>query len=151
MGNGESVDTCLLPLFCAASIILRTQSLWMDSSHTWARKLSLSILSWLRAFTPPGQISCRSLQCGAGSEFPQRTSRPQQSARYALTPANDNHLHRTGVLCIILCFALGIANIFHLHLVILFSIICLLVAQIFQLWVGLGSTANSLTECVPSY
>lgn len=35
--------------------------------------------------------------------------------------------HRTGVLCIILCFALGIANIFHLHLVILFSILCLFV------------------------
>jgi len=32
----------------------------------------------------------------------------------------------TGVLCIILCFALGIANIFHLHWVILFSVICLL-------------------------
>lgn len=32
---------------------------------------------------------------------------------------------RTGVLCIFLCFALGIANIFHFHLVILFSIICL--------------------------
>ncbi|MCJ1356881.1 MAG: Golgi apparatus membrane protein tvp18 [Icmadophila ericetorum] len=31
----------------------------------------------------------------------------------------------TGVLCIILCIALGIANIFHLHLVIIFSIICL--------------------------
>ncbi|KAI9792832.1 MAG: Golgi apparatus membrane protein tvp18 [Peltula sp. TS41687] len=31
----------------------------------------------------------------------------------------------TGVLCIFLCFALGIANIFHFHLVILFSIICL--------------------------
>ncbi|KAI9670811.1 MAG: Golgi apparatus membrane protein tvp18 [Trizodia sp. TS-e1964] len=30
-----------------------------------------------------------------------------------------------GVLCIFLCFALGIANIFHLHLVILFSVICL--------------------------
>ncbi|KAI9795925.1 MAG: Golgi apparatus membrane protein tvp18 [Sarcosagium campestre] len=31
----------------------------------------------------------------------------------------------TGVLCILLCFALGIANIFHFHLVIIFSIICL--------------------------
>ncbi|KAI9887315.1 MAG: Golgi apparatus membrane protein tvp18 [Watsoniomyces obsoletus] len=31
----------------------------------------------------------------------------------------------TGVLCIILCFALGIANIFHFNLVILFSIFCL--------------------------
>ncbi|KAF2733107.1 Golgi apparatus membrane protein tvp18 [Polyplosphaeria fusca] len=34
----------------------------------------------------------------------------------------------TGVLCIILCFALGIANIFHLGLVILFSVICLVCA-----------------------
>ena len=33
--------------------------------------------------------------------------------------------HRTGVLCVILCFALGIANIFHLHWVILFSVFCL--------------------------
>ena len=32
-----------------------------------------------------------------------------------------------GVLCIILCFALGIANIFHFGLVIIFSIICLYV------------------------
>jgi len=29
------------------------------------------------------------------------------------------------VLCIVLCFALGIANIFHFHWVIIFSIICL--------------------------
>jgi len=29
------------------------------------------------------------------------------------------------VLCVILCFALGIANIFHLHWVILFSVFCL--------------------------
>lgn len=33
--------------------------------------------------------------------------------------------YRTGVLCFFLCFALGIANIFHLGLLILFSIICL--------------------------
>ncbi|KAK8192590.1 Golgi apparatus membrane protein tvp18 [Zalaria obscura] len=32
----------------------------------------------------------------------------------------------TGVLCIILCFALGIANIFHFHWIILFSVICLI-------------------------
>jgi len=31
----------------------------------------------------------------------------------------------TGVICILLCFALGIANIFNLSLVIIFSIICL--------------------------
>jgi hypothetical protein len=30
-----------------------------------------------------------------------------------------------GVLCIILCIALGIANIFHASLVIIFSIICM--------------------------
>lgn len=29
------------------------------------------------------------------------------------------------MLCIILCFALGIANIFHFHLIIIWSIICL--------------------------
>lgn len=32
---------------------------------------------------------------------------------------------RTGVLCIILCFALGIANIFHFDLVIIFSVIAM--------------------------
>lgn len=31
----------------------------------------------------------------------------------------------TGVLCIFLCFALGLANIFHIHPVIAFSIVCL--------------------------
>ncbi|KFX88107.1 hypothetical protein V495_07380 [Pseudogymnoascus sp. VKM F-4514 (FW-929)] len=31
----------------------------------------------------------------------------------------------TGVICIFLCFALGIANMFHLSLVILFSALCL--------------------------
>lgn len=36
----------------------------------------------------------------------------------------------TGVLCIILCFALGIANIFHFNLVILFSVLCLVSAFI---------------------
>jgi len=35
---------------------------------------------------------------------------------------------RTGVLCIFLCFALGIANIFHANFVIVFSIICLYVS-----------------------
>jgi len=34
----------------------------------------------------------------------------------------------TGVLCIILCLALGIANIFHFNLLIIFSIICLVSA-----------------------
>jgi len=36
----------------------------------------------------------------------------------------------TGVLCILLCFALGIANIFHFNLLIIFSIICLVCAFI---------------------
>lgn len=31
----------------------------------------------------------------------------------------------TGVICIFLCFALGIANCFHISLVIIFSILCL--------------------------
>ncbi|KAI9738884.1 MAG: Golgi apparatus membrane protein tvp18 [Claussenomyces sp. TS43310] len=31
----------------------------------------------------------------------------------------------TGVICIVLCFALGIANIFNFDLIIIFSIICL--------------------------
>jgi len=31
----------------------------------------------------------------------------------------------TGVLCIVLCFALGIANCFHVSLIILFSALCL--------------------------
>lgn len=34
---------------------------------------------------------------------------------------------RTGVLCIFLCFALGVANIFHATFVIAFSIVCLYV------------------------
>ncbi|PSN67363.1 hypothetical protein BS50DRAFT_634738 [Corynespora cassiicola Philippines] len=36
----------------------------------------------------------------------------------------------TGVLCIVLCFALGIANIFHFNLLIIFSIICLVCSLI---------------------
>jgi hypothetical protein len=36
---------------------------------------------------------------------------------------------RTGVLCIILCFALGIANIFHFDIIILWSVICLYVSS----------------------
>jgi hypothetical protein len=32
---------------------------------------------------------------------------------------------RTGVLCIILCFALGIANIFHFDIIILWSVLLL--------------------------
>jgi len=35
--------------------------------------------------------------------------------------------HRTGVLCIILCFALGIANIFHFDIIIVWSVLCLFV------------------------
>jgi hypothetical protein len=40
--------------------------------------------------------------------------------------ANSNDF-RTGVLCIILCFALGIANIFHFDIIILWSVLCLYV------------------------
>ncbi|KAI9831838.1 MAG: Golgi apparatus membrane protein tvp18 [Phylliscum demangeonii] len=47
---------------------------------------------------------------------------PEAGSYYVL---NDMFRLVTGVLCIIICFALGIANIFHLHLVILFSVICL--------------------------
>jgi len=36
----------------------------------------------------------------------------------------------TGVICILLCFALGIANIFNFSLVIIFSVICLVCAFI---------------------
>ena len=36
---------------------------------------------------------------------------------------------RTGVLCIFLCFALGVANIFHANFVIAFSIVCLYVSS----------------------
>ncbi|KAF2761459.1 golgi apparatus membrane protein-like protein tvp18 [Pseudovirgaria hyperparasitica] len=31
----------------------------------------------------------------------------------------------TGIICMVLCFALGIANIFHFSIVIVFSVICL--------------------------
>lgn len=37
----------------------------------------------------------------------------------------DSVLYRTGVICILLCFAVGIANIFHFDLIILWSVICL--------------------------
>lgn len=36
-------------------------------------------------------------------------------------------MRRTGVLCIVLCFALGISNLFNAHWVIAFSIVCLCV------------------------
>jgi len=36
----------------------------------------------------------------------------------------------TGVLCMVLCFALGIANIFHFDIIILWSVICLVCAFI---------------------
>jgi hypothetical protein len=43
----------------------------------------------------------------------------------ALGLLHADHPNRTGVLCIFLCFALGIANIFHATFVIAFSIVCL--------------------------
>ncbi|EAT90712.1 hypothetical protein SNOG_02500 [Parastagonospora nodorum SN15] len=39
--------------------------------------------------------------------------------------APTDSIARTGVLCIFLCFALGVANIFHPTFVIAFSIVCL--------------------------
>lgn len=37
----------------------------------------------------------------------------------------DLELARLGVLCILLCIALGIANLLHVSIIILFSAICL--------------------------
>ena len=52
----------------------------------------------------------------------------RQSDRRRILCANANTpITRTGVLCIILCFALGIANIFHFDIIILWSVICLYV------------------------
>jgi hypothetical protein len=48
-----------------------------------------------------------------------------RSGNYLRDIANTLDDYRTGVLCIILCFALGIANLFHVSLVILFSALCL--------------------------
>jgi len=45
--------------------------------------------------------------------------------RLSLCSKANTILNRTGVLCIILCFALGIANIFHFDIIILWSVICL--------------------------
>jgi len=42
-------------------------------------------------------------------------------------PLRKTNNIRTGVLCIILCFALGIANIFHFDIIILWSVLCLFV------------------------
>ena len=43
----------------------------------------------------------------------------------ALTVHSLTVFLRIGLLCVILCLALGIANIFHANLVIIFSIICI--------------------------
>lgn len=51
-------------------------------------------------------------------------ARPTRDILYARGPLLTLR-DRTGVICIILCFALGIANIFNFNLVILFSVICL--------------------------
>lgn len=52
---------------------------------------------------------------------------------YSLRIRGANFASRTGVLCILLCFALGIANFFHLSkpIIILFSAICLYVSLAF--------------------
>lgn len=36
-----------------------------------------------------------------------------------------NSVRRTGVICMLMCFAVGIANLFHVNWVIAFSIVCL--------------------------
>ena len=53
---------------------------------------------------------------------------------YSLRIPGANFAFRTGVLCILLCFALGIANFFHLSkpIIILFSAICLYVSLSFS-------------------
>ena len=53
--------------------------------------------------------------------------RRQLDSRLTLCAKANTPITRTGVLCIILCFALGIANIFHFDIIILWSVICLYV------------------------
>ena len=55
-------------------------------------------------------------------------SLPNNLKMRASKAANTPITIRTGVLCIILCFALGIANIFHFDIIILWSVICLYVS-----------------------
>src|SRR2546423_1476759 len=57
-------------------------------------------------------------------------------------------IYRTGVLCIILCFALGIANLINLNLIIIFSAICLCVHQLLKVC---SLVADFLLEHVPSF
>jgi hypothetical protein len=53
--------------------------------------------------------------------------RKEYYTRPTLCVKANTPITRTGVLCIILCFALGIANIFHFDIIILWSVICLYV------------------------
>ena len=55
--------------------------------------------------------------------------RRQLGSRLTLCAKANTPITRTGVLCIILCFALGIANIFHFDIIILWSVICLYVSR----------------------
>ena len=50
-------------------------------------------------------------------------------ATFAKAKIRLTRCDRTGVLCIILCFALGIANIFHFDIIILWSVLCLYVLR----------------------
>lgn len=54
----------------------------------------------------------------------------RRQLQYTLLPCAkaNTPITRTGVLCIILCFALGIANIFHFDIIILWSVILLYVS-----------------------
>ena len=53
--------------------------------------------------------------------------RRRPASHLTLCAKANTPVTRTGVLCIILCFALGIANIFHFDIIILWSVICLYV------------------------
>ena len=55
--------------------------------------------------------------------------RSQSDLRLTQCAKANTPITRTGVLCIILCFALGIANIFHLDIIILWSVLCLYVSS----------------------
>jgi len=39
--------------------------------------------------------------------------------------ADSRRAYRTGIIAILLCIAVGIANIFHFSVIIIFSVICL--------------------------
>lgn len=47
-----------------------------------------------------------------------------------MNAAADVSIDRMGVLCIVLCIALGISHLIHLNLLIIFGIICLYVTSV---------------------